>query len=92
MNLFDMIKHDAAQVLRIAADLIFPQDPVETETEEEEFNIDQTVSVGRFTVTLADWPPTLVHELFAFAHEEQHGTRGCYGCPDRACVARQGYG
>ena len=74
MNIFEMIKHDAAHLLRIAAELIFPVDqpdrdpiPAGDELYEEYLNDEEPV----LTLHLEHWPIELVENLMKFCLEEE---------------------
>jgi len=63
MNIFEMIKHDAAQLLRIAAEYVFPTEEVEDDDLDEEEE-----PVLQLHVT--HWPIDLVEKLMRFCLEE----------------------
>ena len=64
MNIFEMIKHDAAHLLRIAAELIFPVDQPDLE---EDLYEEEPV----LTLHLEHWPIELVENLMKFCLEEE---------------------
>ena len=62
MSIFEMIKHDAAHLLRIAAELVFPTEEVEAD------DLDEDEPVLHLHVT--HWPINLVEDLMRFCLEE----------------------
>jgi hypothetical protein len=62
MSFFDALRHDVALALRLVSAILLREEAPAPKPEDD--------GKPKLELTLADWPPTLVYELLAFAFEE----------------------